>query len=107
MREYAVNVCVCVCVCEWELRCKTITVTARSPGDAMLEALDHYVPKDEGCVIRREGTYSMPGVSRAGRREVEVVQGHVVSRDISLSRLGFIGVKEFDMERAHAALQRV
>ena len=101
MRQYSVN------VCEWELRSKTITVTARSPGDALIRVIDHYIPKDEGCVIRREGTYSMPGVSRAGRKEVEIVQGHVVSRDISLSRLGSIGVKEFDMERVHAALQRL
>jgi hypothetical protein len=101
MRQYSVN------VCEWELRCKTITVTARSTGDAMFEAMDRYTPKDEACVIRREGTYSLGGVSRPGRREIEIVQGHVVSRDISLSRLGFIGVKEFDMERIHAALQRL
>ena len=101
VRSYEVN------VCEWELRCKTITVTARSPGDAMFEAMDRYTPKPADCAARREGFYGMNGVPRLGRKHMEIVQGYPVCRSIYLSRLGFLGVKEFDMEHVHATLQRL
>ena len=96
-----------VTVCEWELRCKTIKVTARSPGDAMFEAMDRHTPKPVDCVARREGSYSVLRVPRDVRMHMEIVQGHPVCRDIFLSRLGFLGVKEFDMEHVHATLQRL
>ena len=94
-------------MCEWELRCRTLKVTARSPGDAMFEAMDRYTPRPAECAARREGSYSMRGVSRPGRRDLDIVQGHPVCRDIRLSRLGFLGVKGFDMEQVSATLQRL
>ena len=84
-----------------------INVTARSRGDALIKAMDIYAPKPEGCRLRRDATVSMPGVSRAGDPAIEIVRGQVVDRDIFLSRLGFLGVREFDMEHVHATLQRL
>ena len=93
VRSYEVN------VCEWELRCKTITVTARSPGDAMFEAMDRYTPKPADCAARREGFYGMNGVPRLGRKHMEIVQGYPVCRSIYLSRLGFLVTTQPDLGR--------